>query len=50
MQDFYTTPASKLNMTARELVMNRLRAVGRKMNDGKKIVDTSMLRAFIRVV
>lgn len=49
-KDFYTTPASELGMTARELVLNRLRKLADLMQDGKNIKDTTMTRAFIAVV
>ena len=45
-QNFYTTPASKLNMTAKELVHNRIANVVRMMKQGKRIQDTAMTRAF----
>lgn len=49
-RDFYTTPASKLNMTARDLVLHRLTKLAELMDEGKRIQDTSMTRAFIAAV
>lgn len=49
-KDFYTTPASELKMTARELVLHRLRKLAELMDDGKKVKDTTMIRAFIAAV
>lgn len=49
-RNFYTTPASELGMTARDLVLNRLRKLADLMADGKNIKDTAMTRAFIAAV
>ena len=49
-QNWYTTPASALGMTARELVLNRLHKLAELMDNGKKVKDTTMTRAFIASV
>ena len=49
-RDFYTTPASKLGVTARELVLHRLRKLAHLLDEGKNIKDTDMTRAFIAAV
>ena len=49
-QDFYTTPASKLGMTAKALVTSRVEKVIELAHKGKKIQNTTMLQAFAAAV
>lgn len=49
-RDFYTTPASKLGMTARDLVLHRLNKLADLLEEGKKVKDTAMTREFLAAV